>query len=476
LCCLLLLPGIARAQGIDSADTDTADIEIEVDADAPAPADAVPTPPANPPAQPEPSLADVEALRAQLNALEARLAAVEALAPVPEEPSKPSIEEQLAVRFTGYVQPQVVFSELSEDELDPEGEPLNEDRFVIRRARLRADRDFVYARAALEIDANTVDGAEVTVKRVEAAALYPSATDGAPPLAMLTAGLSDIPLGYELQESSRERPFMERSVGSRALFPSEYDVGAKLTGGLGPLRYALAVQNGAPIEGGNSVYTEERTFLGWLGFASGKPGALRLNGGVGYLAGTGLHLGTPATKSQLLWSDDNQDGVVTLSELEAVNGQAATTSATFERWAVSANLGLAFSTAVGESRVFAEATMASNLDRGYFVADPVSTGYDLREVAWAAGAVQDLGPWAFIGFRADQYDPNSDAFDTRRGEFVPQDVSILTLAPVVGARWTEIARLVLQYDYVVDHLSRDDLGQPVDLANDRWTLRAQVAF
>jgi hypothetical protein len=34
--------------------------------------------------------------------------------------------------------------------------------------------------------------------------------------------------------------------------------------------------------------------------------------------------------------------------------------------------------------------------------------------------------------------------------------------------------LVVQYDYVSDHLGRDDAAEPVDLANDVLTLRVQV--
>jgi hypothetical protein len=270
---------------------------------------------------------------------------------------------------------------------------------------------------------------------------------------------------------------MERTLGSRGFFPSEYDAGARLSGAVGPIRYALSAQNGVPIDGvGNSVSTKEKTFVGRLGFETPKSEAFALDAGVSYLTGTGFHAGTPATKSQLLWSDDNEDGRVTLNELEAVNGQAATASETFERWGVNADLDVAFKTPLGWTRLFGEATMASNLDRGYLPADPISTGYDVREIAWSAGAVQDVTKWALVGFRADSYDPNSDMFESRRGEFVPTDVSVLTLSPVIGAQFGDTGRLLLQYDYVVDFLGRDDLAQPIDLPNDQLTLRAQVAF
>ena len=40
---------------------------------------------------------------------------------------------------------------------------------------------------------------------------------------------------------------MERSTAERALFPGEYDVGARLMGGWRFVRYVIAVQNGNPI-------------------------------------------------------------------------------------------------------------------------------------------------------------------------------------------------------------------------------------
>ena len=447
------------------------DVEIEVEADAPAPSS--PSPDA--------------ALRAQLDALQARLAAIEAAraaeaaaaaVPPPAPPPPPAPKppaELMGVELSGYLQAQAVFSQLSEDEVDPDGNPMNLDRFLIRRARLRAERAFPYGRAVVELDANTVDGPAVTVKRVEASAILPNPKDG-PSAAMLTAGLSGIPFGRELPRSSRQRVFMERSLGSRALFPSEYDVGVTLAGALGPLNYAVAGQNGVPVSSGNSVYTEEKTFVGRVGFEAGRADRVRVIAGFSYLTGTGFHAGTPATKSQLLWSDDNEDGTVTLSELEAVNGQAATPSATFARWGVNADLTASLHSPLGQSELGVEATMASNLDRGWLPADPLSTGYDLRELAWTVGFTQEVTGWGLVGFRADRYDPNSDLFESRRGTFIPTDASVLTLSPVLGVQFEDTARLLVQYDYVVDFLGRDNLAQPIDLPNDQWTVRVQGAF
>ncbi|MES2642341.1 MAG: hypothetical protein V4850_22855 [Myxococcota bacterium] len=394
-------------------------------------------------------------------------------------PAAPKWWEVLDLRVSGYVQPQVVFSDLSEDEVSVEGAPLNQDRFLVRRARVKVERWFKYARTSVELDLNTVDGPHVSPSGAELSLFLPNARGDRPPLVGVTAGLFDIPFGFELPEDSDARYFAERSLGSRALFPGDNDVGVQLASALGPIRLVVAVQNGVPLRNTPDdalAYTARKTILGRLGAVAGVEGRTELAGGVSYLNGGGFHAGTPESKSTLLWSDRNQNGLVSLDELVGVSGQAASPSSTFEQWAVNADIQVGLHTPLGWTRVFAEATMASNLDRGWLVADPVSTGYDVREIAWTAGAVQEVTRYGVLGFRADFYDPNSDVFESRRGDFVPTDVSVLTLSPMVAAQLPGFGRLVLQYDYVVDHLGRDDLGVPRDLANDQWTLRGQVEF
>ncbi|MEQ1505655.1 MAG: hypothetical protein ABMB14_25705 [Myxococcota bacterium] len=141
-----------------------------------------------------------------------------------------------------------------------------------------------------------------------------------------------------------------------------------------------------------------------------------------------------------------------------------------------ADLGVAFETGLGSTRLAGEATVAANLDRGYYVADPVATGYTLRELTWYGSALQDLTEHGLVGFRVDRYQPTFDQTDYRRGKYLPVDASVLTLSPLAGVRLPDRAALNLQYDYVVDLLGVDGRGEPIDLPNDRWTLTGQVEF
>ena len=487
-CAPLALAGLslARPGAALAADPVSDDVEIEVEADAPT-APLPPTQPAVvPPAAPAPIEDHTAELQAKLVALEARLAALETAPPPP--PPKRSAADVLGLKFSGYVQPQLVFSQLSNDELTSDGDSLNYDSFVVRRARFAVTRDlrpkpWLGAGMNIELDANTVDGPPLSVRRAEGALSLYGKTDGKPALATLLAGLSNLPFGYEIQQGNRNRLFMERTAASRAFFPGEPDIGARLLGTLGPVVYDIGVVNGAPFSDSPSAdttdYTASKTLVGRVGMQAGKADAYSLSGGVSFLTGEGFHEGTPATKSSLLWTDTNQNGVVSLDELQAQNGQAATPSSTFDRWGVNGDVEAGLHTPLGWTRVQVEATMASNLDRGYFVADPVSTGYNLRELGWNVAASQDITKWGIVGFRADSYNPNVDYTESRRGLFLPTNASILTLSPVGGVRLAfegADARLVLQYDYIVDFLAIDVRGEPIDLPNDQWTLRLQGGF
>ncbi len=396
----------------------------------------------------------------------------------PPPPAKIDPLTATGLQISGYLQAQYQHNQLSQDELTPDGHPYNQDRFVLRRARLVVERPFDYGNLKLELDANTVDGLQVAPRRVYGSLHLPNPTS-AEPFVALTAGLFDIPLGFELQQSTEDRLFMERSLGSRALFPGDADVGAQLHGGLGPLRYQVAVVNGVPLSATASatdVFTQKKTFLGRLGAEVESPDRYTFAGGASFLSGTGFHRGTTATAPQLLWSDANLNGLVSLDELGAIPAQAASPSSTYQQWAVNLDFHGAVRSPIGWTQLFGEATLASNLDRGLFAADPVSTGFDLRELAWNVAAIQDIFDYGAVGFRVDAYNGNSDAFEARRGLFLPVDLSVLTLSPLAMVQFPGFGRLLFQYDYVVDHLGRDVSGEPIDLANDQWTLRAQVGF
>ncbi len=464
---------------------------------------AQPSPPRPPPAPaappgtpliPPPSPDDVATLKAQLAATQARLDRLEkqGISRLDKVPGEPSLSSRLlpaGVALDGYVQAQYEAHQDSQDEV-VNGTYLNQDRFLVRRGRLRFDAQWQYAELTLELDANTVKSPTVTIRRAEATLVFRNAPfdgtvvrhsprEGAPPLAALTMGVTDIPFGFELLDSPRERVFMERTQGSLALFPSEPDVGVRLWGGAGFFRYQLALFNGEPLSDTNSKLpggdpTAAKDFVGRVGVDVEPIRGGRLMAGVSALRGSGFHAGSDATKNGLTWTDTNENGTIDLGEVQPVAGSAAGPSFPFDRWAVGGDLELWIPTPIGRAMLYGEATIASNLDRGFYPADPIVTGVDVRELAYYGAFVQEITKYGLAGFRVDVYDPNSDLFDNRKGKLIPTDARVTTFSPVAGLVLPGHARLLFQYDFVRDHLGRDARGVPADLPNDRWTLRLQV--
>ncbi len=382
--------------------------------------------------------------------------------------------------MSGYLQADAVaWSQESVDEVSPSsGESLNEERVLIRRGRLRADAAHDIVSGSLELDGNTVDGATARIVSAEATVSWPAG--GETPLVAASLGLMKIPFGAEVPLRDRDRPFLETSNAARALFPGNYDAGLRVFGGWRFLRYSLAAMNGAPV--GDAQFrghdpSERRDLIGRLGVDVAITPCARVVVGASGLSGTGFHPGDPASKDELVWIDNNEDGMVQTSEIVVVPGRPATPSETFDRHALGGDAAAAFNLRwLGWLTVSAEAVVAENLDRGLMIADPVSATRDLREVGWSVGVVQELTRHAMAGIRYDRYDPDRDASEARGAEVVPVDARYSTLSIMGAWRWRDRARFTLEYDHNDNPLGRSDSGEPTRLAADRVTLRGQVSF
>jgi hypothetical protein len=457
---------------------------------APAPAPSAPPAPAPAPASPsDATVKELQELRRRQVELEQRLRALEEAKPrAPAEPTKKPEQVKAAeleasawtrpvpfgFTISGYVQGQYESSALSEDQLLQGDSSRNFDRFSVRRARLRVDHGWEHASALIELDGNSFRHSVVALRRAEASLLW-RGPDRQLPLAMLTLGLIDQPFGYELMESARVRRFMERTQASRALFPTEPDVGARLYGAVGFFRYGLALVNGVPVDDERFIDPNaNKDILGRIGAEALPLPELRVSGGVSFLTGKGFHPGRGADKGILIWTDTNEDGVLGPGETSAVpTGTEA--SENFDRWAFGADVELSFETALGWTAFSAEAVAASNLDRGLFVADPTLSSIDTRELGFQLSIVQDVTEWAYVGFRYDVYDPDTDFLASEGGRLVPKSQAIKTFSPLIGLQLRDDrARLSFQYDVIREQLGKDARGVPTDLDNNQWTLRLQV--
>jgi hypothetical protein len=384
--------------------------------------------------------------------------------------------------LSGFVQADFTVKQTSEDQLNPSsGAPLNENRFFIRRARLRTAVEQQYLAGVLELDANTVNGAQVRPVNVEATLKWPG---GPVPLVALTVGLFKIPFGHEVLQSDRDRLFVERSSFVRALFPGEYDLGARLAGGWRFVRYALAVQNGEPL--GTSTFpmrdpNQAKDITGRLGIAAQVSETVAVQAGFSGLTGKGFHKGVLPTKPTVTWQDLNEDGRYTAGELAVSPGTSGQPSRNFSRYAVGgdAQVSLKYSRRTSTT-LYAEIALANNLDRAILVADPYGQlDRPAREWGYYVAAVQDIGTHFKLGLRYDYYNPDRDSTDTQAAVKLLSSQAISTVSAavaLVGKVGALSGRFVAEYDVVSDHQGRNATGMPTDLKNNVFTLRTEVAF
>jgi phosphate-selective porin len=421
-------------------------------------------------------------LERQLKELKRAPAAGDATKPTtkPAAPGAPpaapgTTQDAWPFKVSGYIQAQYETHQDSEDQLAPGGAPLNQNRFVLRRTRLKVSRDWLYGGAMIEFDANTVKGPAIGLQHAEVALAYrnPDHT----PLVSLTMGLFDNPFGREVVESPRDRPFMERSFGSREFFPGEPDLGVRLSGQAAWFRYSVAVVNGQPLGDRTGFILQDpnshKDVLGRVGVAVDLPSSLHITGGVSVLNGEGFHPGTDATKNSTNWVDLNENGVIDPGELQGVSGRAATPSQNFDRWALGADLGFEFASLLGDTKLFAELSAGSNMDRNVFIADPITAGFAQREFGWYVLVSQEFKQGPIAAFRIDSYNPNSDFLDRQAGVLIPTTETVTTYSPLIGFQVPHRARVVLEYDVIRDAMARNTAGVPTDKANNIWTLRFQ---
>jgi len=399
--------------------------------------------------------------------------------PAPLPAPAPAVHWYDSMQLSAYVQAQVEFHQDSDDQLAVGGQPLNQNRFVLRRGRLQVQSKYRYAEFLLELDTNTVRGPSAGVQRAEVSAVYRGADAPADkaPLIALTAGVLLPSFGREIQESPRTRPFMERSTASRAFFPSEPDLGVRLAGTLGFFNYGISVVNGEPAGQPASFPLRDpnaaKDIIGRLGVAADVSSVVRAAGGVSLLNGTSTFRGTDGTKALVTWNDLNEDGQINNVELSATPGSAPSRSSNFKHWAVGADLDVALKTPLGTTELLGELVIASNLDRGLFISDPVTAGHDERQLGYNVALLQDITRHALVGFRYDYYDPRADVFTNENGKVVPFKASIKTFSPLVGVRLPHGLRLYGEWDIIRDHLVTDVRGVPADRKNNAVTIRLQ---
>jgi hypothetical protein len=302
----------------------------------------------------------------------------------------------------------------------------NGDYFRLRRARLKTEfMPIDFARLVFEIDP-TPAGGETTgigtvAREVEAEGLA-RWTDHI--VTEFAAGIFKIPFGFEVLQNDADRPFIERSWGERNMTPGEFDTGARAyTSAFDEtLRIQLAIVNGN-MEG-------EKTFSVLPDLNQGKDLVGRLNYNFGPCdVGLSGYYGS---------------------------GQLVTTTVfkQYPRGAGNAEFGLhhAFVRALGETRLYAEGTLARDMDRGIYygpgiglpampakLSDSVES---LQEVNGWGRVEQDFSRWFTLGLRFDYYTPDTSRSNNGRA----------TYAAVAVVHFTRWLQYMVEYDHSVDNV------------------------
>jgi hypothetical protein len=314
------------------------------------------------------------------------------------------------------------------------GVTTNGDYFRLRRAHLKTElmpADF--ARLVFEIDPTPPGwngGVNTIVRELEAQGIARWARDVRTEFAV---GVFEVPFGFEVQQPHYARPFIEPSWGERNLFPQEFDTGAHAyTSALHDrLTVQLAILNGV-MEG-------EPTFSLIPDLNKGKDLVGRVNFNAGPLdAGASGYYG--------------QGQIVDPVGLRFKQ---------FPRWAANVELGVhhVFVPRLGETRLYAEGTIAQNMDRGvnYAFALPgfptdVVNGTVASLTEWSAWGrlEQDITEWFTLGLRFDYYTPDASQGNDGRA----------TYAAVAVLHFTSGLQYMLEYDHAVDDVRPSGTAAP----------------
>jgi hypothetical protein len=389
------------------------------------------------------------------------------------------------VQASGFAQVDYLRLERSLDELsDGNREPLNENQFLVRHARLRLSRDWQHVGlTSLTEFFGTDQGVRQVAFDIHAGLPGLKAED--PPLVQLQAGLIAVPFGFEnYEQGDGDRFFGERSLFAYGYVPGRFDVGAALRGHIAQVDWIVAAQNGEPLESGEFAYEDPNS-------AKDYSGRVRVSGNLlpgvhvamatSLLYGRGFSPGTAPTKDTFEWRDLNEDGRVLPSELIPIPGSSGRASSNFKRWGLGTDLQIRTTIPrLGETMIYGEIALAVNLDRAVAPADPILLGRDQRSLGFYVAAVQELTKHASAGFRFEQYEPNRDALELFDGMTVVTRRRFRTATFGVAANLqtpqSARARLLAEVELQKNSLGRDNGGRPAQLDNDTLRLRLEVAF
>jgi hypothetical protein len=306
-----------------------------------------------------------------------------------------------------------------------DGTTTNTTVFRMRRSRLRFTfNPSKVARAYLELDGTPVGTGSTFIRQALATGIARLSDDVT---CEFSGGIARLPMTLELLESSRMRPFMERSVGIRMFWPGDSDIGAFVR--------ANALKNSLQMHFGvvNGVTLFYPTIVQLPDFDRSKDAFVN-----------GVYTTGPVTATIGFYGGRGQ--VIDAGVLRSFARHTLNLGASFKR---------TFSETLGETRISTELKIAHNMDRGFvypFAAPKAIIGNlgteNRNGRAFYFRAEQELTPHALVAVRYDTYVPNVNV----------ENNSYHGLGVVAAARFGPSATLGFEYLYAKD--SAHEAGTP----------------
>jgi len=178
-----------------------------------------------------------------------------------------------------------------------------------------------------------------------------------------------------------------------------------------------------------------------------------------------------------VWRDQNEDGIVQLSEIQVIPGRAATPSQDFRvlpsgQTAGSASPFLGWAIRCSSAKWSGPPIWIGRCGLPIRLPLAATCGNSVGVV----GAGQEFTSWVAVGVRYDLYNPDVDAYRQTPTVLVPKGC-VLSHVDVHSFVWSFARnRLMLEYQHNRNALGVAADGSPTTLAADTLTLRGQMVF
>lgn len=391
--------------------------------------------------------------------------------------STPSPKKDNEIKISGYLQTQFQIAEkpgissFSGGDFDTN----SDNRFMIRRGRIKIDREDKISYLSFQLDA-TQNGVALMDAYLQL---------NAPNYKQLvfTAGLFNRPFGYAVSYSSSNRDFPERPRVIQSLMPRERDLGAMISFspdifGKKFLELDFAVLNGTGISAKD--YDSKKDYIGNIGF---KFDSL-LNNKVKLGFGTSIYKGTVRNNTSTIYTS-TRNGFIANTSLSNVGYNA-------NRQYTGANLQVEINNSFGKTTFKSEylsgkqpGVASSESIKGpaasmSFSSQPKTDLYERKFNGYFFWLTQELGSSnlnALVSF--DVYDPNTDVTDSEIGNInsntTAADIKFSTLGYGLAYSINSKIKFTLYNEHVFNKSTKLENYQK-DIKDNVFTARIQYRW